>query len=832
MSSDDPGPKAPSAEPSGESRPLSRIEVLRALRISNAEAVLATVHGSLTGGAFQTGFVLLLGASSFWLGVIGAIPTFAALVQVISSLWVEQMGRRKQLTAWFSLMARSLWLPILLIPFVLPRPLWLPAFLVLFTLSSVAIQVPVPAITSWLSDLVPEDHRGRYFGRRNMLAGWTTLAATIPTAWLLDHATSWLGISEVTGFAVLFAVAVACGVGGFALILRMAEPPMTRSARVEWSNPRQLLGLYARPLKDAAFRTLLLFSAAFSAAQFFAAPFYTAYALQNLSLGYVWLQILGGVASLAALLAMPLWGYLSDRFGNKPLLILAVLGVTVTPLPWVLTSADHRSAAIIILLVANVFGGVAWAGVGLLQFNIMIETTPSEGRSLYVGVLSAAAGIAGGVAPVVGGALLELFRSHPLTAGSIEVNPYHAIFIVNAILRAATLPLLRKVPAVSRASPRQVIEQLSAVRVGAIRQLRQLQHSARAELRAAAASALSEARLGLAVQELALALEDPDPSVRRSAARALGEIGDPSAGPALIAALRTPELGIALEVITALGRLGVPEAVRALAEIAGSDEGPERIAALEALGAIRTPEAASAVLRVFQRALQNGQEELLEAASLAAGAQRLTEAVDGLLGLLQHVSRRVRLAAIRALGDIGDRRAVPYLAELMRSAQDPTVLTAASFALAQCGGTEAVADMFRIMGRLPSPASRKQVANAIAVLLGDRETYRLLTIAGMEREEAIARSVEALARDQRRAQGQRVRRRSVLLQRAAKTFAEGDLGGATELLLKAAPTGDAPAHALLAIAASSLQDREPTEEEFLAILAAVRSALRTEAPKG
>ena len=77
-----------------------------------------------------------------------------------------------------------------LIPFVLPRPWWVGAFLLLTLLSSLlGKRCSQPLWTAWITDLVPEDNRGRYFGRRNMFAGWVGMAVPILGGYFLDAAT-------------------------------------------------------------------------------------------------------------------------------------------------------------------------------------------------------------------------------------------------------------------------------------------------------------------------------------------------------------------------------------------------------------------------------------------------------------------------------------------------------------------------------------------------------------------------------------------------------------------------------------------------------------------
>jgi len=798
------------------------MEVLRALRIANYEAVSSTAHASLTGGAFQTGFALWLGAGNFWMGVIGAVPTFSALVQMASSVWVERLGERKRMTAWFALASRSLWLPILLIPWLLPHDLRLFGFLVLFTLSSLAIQVPAPAHTSWLSDLAPPDHRGRYFARRNMLAGLTTLVATLPTAWFLDRAISSHVVPHGTAFAVLFAIGVAFGVVSFLLIRAQPEPPMATVARPDGAAGG---GSFRAPLHDRAFRRLLAFSAAFAVGQFFAAPFYTVYALEDLRLSYMWLQVLGGVASVAALLSMPLWGYLGDKFGSKPLLGLAVAGVSLTPLPWLAANPRNLPVTLVILCLNNVAGGVFWGGVGLLQFNLLIETTPAEGRGLYVGVLSALTGIAGGIAPVVGGALVEALRAHPIVVAGVVVGSYQTVFALNAVIRALTLPLLRSVPTASSATALKVLEQLGSVRVRTLRHIRQLQHSGDERERQDAVNALSLARSGIAVQELTLALSDPSPDVRRRAAAALGDIRDPTATPALAGLVGDEDPAIAVEAIEALGRIGDPTAAPALANALESAERGVIVAAARALGRMGAREAAGPLVATLKQALASESSDVVEAVAAALGRCGDAGVAPKLVELLEHADRSVRSSAVQALGDLGDPSSGDALVSVVASTADAGLRTRAAVALAKCGHTPALPHLYEALAGLESIAARRQVANAIGALVGDPQTYRLLASDPMARELAIVRRIRGAGRLQGDEQGSS-RRRALLMERAAQAYAEGELRSAGALILRGAQRDNGPIGKVLEMARSRLRAHDPTEEEFIAILAAVASADR------
>jgi HEAT repeat protein/Na+/melibiose symporter-like transporter len=804
---------------------LNRLEVLRALKISNWEAVYSTVHATLTGGAFQTGYALWLGASNLWMGVLASFPTFSGLIQIISSYMVEKRGERKWFTAWLSGTARFLWFPILLLPFLLPPGLRFPAFAILLLLSSLLISMPGPAFTSWMSDLVPPDHRGRYFGRRNMLAGITTMVVSLPAAWFLDLAVKRHLFSTAVGFAGLFGIAVLCGIASFYCLTRQAEPPMQRSDIGSAQGLKGLIDFYRPPFSEPNFRKLMFFSTVFAGAQFFAAPFYIVYALQVLKLNYVWLQIFATLASIASLLSMPLWGYLSDKFGNRPLLIISVFGTGLLPVIWVFTSPKFIAASIILACINNFLGGLFWAGVNLTQFNFLISSTPAERKSVYVGAMSAVTGVVGGVAPIIGGMLLTALTDVHIRPLGWSMGNYQILFAINGLLRFSTLFALGRVSDTGSASPKDVLTQLGTARVGGWVQMRRLQRSQSESGRRLAAQALRSARTALAVEELITALDDPSQHVREEAAEALGEIGDPRAVDALINHLTDPASGIVDESALALGRIGDDRAIGPLAVLLKSGEKPDRVAAAKALGRIGSEAGVSHLLAVIQEGDIVANPEVAEASVIALGLIGSPEAVPTLIQCIQHPSRSLRLTAVRSLGDIADSKAEDSLLELLHNEADPAIIAHIAVALAMMDTPDAIGPLLNSMDRVESPVARKQILNAVGSLMGEGEAfYPLLAQEHFARDEAIARILKEMGRSERAEKEEFGSRRRVRqMEKALEHYMEGDYSTALNLVARQVDReGDDPAVPALNWALETMERRPLDQEEFLLALFAVR----------
>jgi HEAT repeat protein/sugar phosphate permease len=721
-----------------EERPsLNRLEVLKALQVADREAVTSTVHLTLTGGAFQTGFALWLGAAPVWVGVLGSVPLFAGLAQLFSAWFVEQRSERKRLIAVFAGVARTLWLPILLTP-LLPEQFRFTAFFVLLILSSIALNIPTPAFTGWLSDLVPASHRGRYFGRRNMLAGITTMACSIPAAWFLDLAVKRHLFPQAVGFGGLFGVAVISGLLSFVSILRMPEPPKPPAAASNKGGLRAFADFYKAPFADRDFRRLLRFAGLFALAQWFAGPMYVVYALKVLHLDYVWIQILATLTSVVNLSTTPIWGYLSDKYGHRPLLGIAAFGVGFTPICWMFTDPSKPVITWIMLVLLHIIGGLFWAGALLTQFNMVIAHSPEERRSVYIGAVSAVAGVMGGIAPILGGVLVDALHNVSVQLIGWTLGNYQLVFGLNALLRFAALAMLAGVRSPQTASAREVLATLSGTGVGAWRNLRRLQRASSEEVRRDAAQQLRSDRTALAVDELIGALDDPSLHVREEAATALGEIGDLRALDALIAHLDDPATGIVDEAADSLGRLGDPRAVPPLVRVLTEGEKPDRVAAARALGRIGHTDALSALAEVLVNAEEP--EELRETCALALGSLGDPDAVPHLLSQLHNAPRTLTICILRALGEVGDARAGEPVLALLQNAEDEAVIAHAAIALAMVGARMSVPSLLTSLSRLESRVARRQVAHAAGTLLGcGDELYALLAGDSVRRDQQIER---------------------------------------------------------------------------------------------
>jgi MFS family permease len=386
------------------------------------EGALANVFIVLTGGVFITGLALLLGASDFEIGVLGAIPFLAQVTQLPAAYFIDRWGNRKRITVWASVAARQIWW------LAIPLLLWgwsgrLTLFLTLLAISSVAIMIATPGWLAWMADVVPGRLRGRVFGARAAAVAVSTVTTTVIGGVVLDH----FRASGQEQLAFMMLIAVACS---FALIsvflLRRVDDPTLMATKVK-VNVAHLL----EPLRSSRFRHLLKVFFLWNIAIGVSAVFFAPHMLTNLKMSFTQVSLYASAVSLSAVLLNKPWGKLIDRFGSRPVIAFSALGIALIPIVWLLPRPDF----LWILAIEAIYTGALWAGFNLAAFNMPIACSPRGGRTAYLAVFSVVTGMAFFVASLAGGILAELWQPVHWQVGSQTVVNYHLLFAVSAILR-------------------------------------------------------------------------------------------------------------------------------------------------------------------------------------------------------------------------------------------------------------------------------------------------------------------------------------------------------------------------------------------------------------
>jgi MFS family permease len=398
-------------------------EVRHGMRLGLYEAALAQVFLTVAFGTLSTGLALLLGAGAFELGVLAALPVAGALLQFPAAWWVERFGHRRRLAVIGSL-GRQLWLvPVLLLFMPLPISLRLTIFLAALAIGNMLLAIANNAWTSWMTDLIPANVRGRYFGARGAVTGGVAIVLGYSAASVVDYASD-RGL-EAPVYASLLIMSVVAGVLGTWLLARQPEPPRVSTTTT------CLTELCLMPLRHPRFRKFVGTFGLWNVGLGIGAPFFIAYGLTVLGLPLRTLALTETVTALCAMIAQPRLGALIDRIGAARVLRLCMFGVAPTPLLWLLVTPDR----IWPIFLASAIGGVMWAGIGTAQTSRLMEQAPTEGRAAYFAAFSALTGIPFVLASTGAGLLMSMLDIGLISLGGVILHPFLLMFIISASLR-------------------------------------------------------------------------------------------------------------------------------------------------------------------------------------------------------------------------------------------------------------------------------------------------------------------------------------------------------------------------------------------------------------
>ncbi|MGA9350880.1 MAG: MFS transporter [Anaerolineae bacterium] len=355
-------------------------------------------------------FVSQLTTSNFLIGLIVPIQNGGwFLPQLVVSSYLQRRQRKLPLYAYMAGVRVTMWGLITPAVFLIENSsVLLVVFFVLLTAYSLADGLAGISFVDIVAKAIPPTRRGAFFGWRRFLGGILALGGSLLVKYILDERH---GLGFPDNYAVLFllsffilGVALAC----FILMVEPLEPvngervPLGRQFRRAWDLPR----------RDRNYRRFLMMRLLLMAAEV-ATPFYIVYAKRALSVPVSMVGVYLTGTTLASFASNLLWGRISDRRGNKLLIVLSnslglfipLTALSIVPLAELWPGLRELAPGLFALVF--VLSGGSKSGAMIGNMNFLLEIAPADDRLLYIGFTNTIMGIAL-LASSVGGLIVDL----------------------------------------------------------------------------------------------------------------------------------------------------------------------------------------------------------------------------------------------------------------------------------------------------------------------------------------------------------------------------------------------------------------------------------------
>jgi len=409
------------------------------------EGIFVQSSRQLASLAMCTALAIALGGGHYTVAIVAAIPFVARMAHLLvpflvvrysswrvarTSFWLERLGF---LAAAASAVVR-------------PGDWTLPLFLISLGAAFLGQALYDAAMSALHSEVSERGRFGEYMSAKTRWASLAGLTLGVCGAFAVDQI-------EHAGVPthVARALAIAAGIAIHCLIARpfarmgdIARSRATRPSRQLPAVPRPRVQL-PQTREDWAVVHLAL---AWGFAYGISARQTEAMAMRELGVSVGTIVLLNALLIGAGVLGAKTWGRLGDRFGGKGLLAIAMLAFALDPI-WALLAMYVHVAAFI---PAYVIWGVFNTGWSIAQSLALVRTTghPAD-RIRLITIYNVAYGLAAGVAPLLGGALLTWVDGRFSTRSA-----FATLFVIAIVLRLATLPVLLRLPAAECASARHV----------------------------------------------------------------------------------------------------------------------------------------------------------------------------------------------------------------------------------------------------------------------------------------------------------------------------------------------------------------------------------------
>ena len=729
-------------------RGVTNAEKIRRIPWIFAGDALNSVFVQLT--VFGSVFMLFLkemGLPKGRIGLLVSLIPFCSVLAIFVAPATERWGLKRSFLFFHGL--RKLFVAgLLLLPWVQTSwgsvgAFWYVAGIVLaFAMSR---SVAETAFWPWSRTMVPDAMRGKFVAINSNIALVAHSLAMGVAAWVLS---SGEGMGR---FLALFGIGVCAGlVGVVCYSFFPGGGPVERDANV---------GRFIRDafstLKD---RNFLVFSVAVTVVVFAQAPlvFTPLYLKEEIGFSDGTVVILPFAYMAGAFASSYLWGWSSDRYGAKPVMLFGLTAMLAPPVCWYLLPRESLWSLPPALL------GYLLQGVGMTAWAIaanrclLVNIIPPARKVPYFSLYYAWMGVAGGLGPLVSGWVIGACKNVRGSWMVFHVDQYTVAFAASLAVGVASIALMARLP---------VSEGVTARRF---------------------AGMFLRGRPFLALHSIIRHAIAGEERKRVEATQSLGDAHSPLSVEELVDALQDPSFNVRYEAVVSIARTRPdPKLVSALTEILAGDEPDLSIAAAWALGRMGSRDAILPLRETF---------------------------------LSGYPLLRARSA--RALAALGDTAIAPKLLEFFREETDDGLRMAYASAMGGLRAPEWIGDGLRFLLSLDTESSRTEMAFALARTIGREQLFvRLWRRTRSEPGTAISQEVERLRRGMKRLRPPASAERLAALGACSRAFGLEDLADGVQRLTGATPEewmrDTHPTARILAECVARLREFEDRRREYL-----------------
>ena len=363
-------------------------------KISIYHGMASTIALNFSNNFFPIFAITILGATNYQVGLISSLPPLMALLMTIpAAILLNKAHAQKKLVAMSVLLARLMFILIILLVYLPSTTLHAWVFLVVVALMSMPNTVATIGWQTLIGGLVSDSRRGAFFSDRNRMLTIVGLISTLLIGILMKDSSD-----NVVAYQILFAIAFCFGLlEVFFLMKHEEEPskvdgPLEKKKVMDWSI-----------FQNSRYVSFLVAALFFNFTWQMAWGIFNIYHVRIVGATIFWISMFSVGSMLMQILTFPLWKKWAEQRSNIQVFVWAAIGMATTPFLTILSTNLYY------LTLVQTTSGFFLSGTVLILFNLLLEQSPEAKRTYCITTYNVLLAVMAFIAPQIGIWLLEMW---------------------------------------------------------------------------------------------------------------------------------------------------------------------------------------------------------------------------------------------------------------------------------------------------------------------------------------------------------------------------------------------------------------------------------------
>lgn len=370
-------------------------QIQRNKRFSIINGTYSAISQNIVAGFLSLFAIQALNATNQQIGLINSMPQMMNLLMMIpGAILINRLMSKKKFTAITIFAARSCMFLIAMIPFIA----WgNQGWLLVFVIALMGLPSALSALSwqSFIGDLIPQQDRGTFFGRRNRFNTIAAMISVLSVGILLNL----FDKSNPLPYQFFFAIAFLMGVMEVIYLNRHIE--IAREPESQSNDKTKASKNLKTLFREKPFWLFVACSLLFNFGWQMAWPLFSIYNIQYAHASALWLSLFTVTNQIGQIISFPFWGKFADKYGNMRTLFIVACGMSILPSLTILSTNYYY------LMFTSLISGLSLSGLTLLLFNQTLNLSPENERTSFIAAYNVAIGLVGFVSPLVGTWLLD-----------------------------------------------------------------------------------------------------------------------------------------------------------------------------------------------------------------------------------------------------------------------------------------------------------------------------------------------------------------------------------------------------------------------------------------